>query len=33
MKKFNKKKILKYEGTSQNGKWEVQEESIKYFLK
>ena len=33
MKKFKQKKILKYEGTSQNGKWEVQEESIKYFLK
>ena len=33
MKKFKQKNILKYEGTSQNGKWEVQEENLKYFLK
>ena len=33
MKKFKQKNILKYEGTSQNGKWEIQEENLKYFLK
>ena len=33
MKKFKQKNILKYEGTSQNGKWEIQEERLKYFLK
>lgn len=33
MKKFKQKNILRYEGTSQNGKWEVQEENLKYFLK
>ena len=32
MKKFKQKNILKYEGTSQNGKWEVEEECLKYFL-
>ena len=32
MKKFKQKNILKYEGTSQNGKWEIQEENLKYFL-
>ena len=29
MKKFKQKNILKYEGTSQNGKWEIQEENLK----
>ena len=33
MKKFKQKNILKYEGTSQKGKWEIQEERLKYFLK
>ena len=33
MKKFKQKNILRYEGTSQNGKWEIQEENLKYFLK
>ena len=33
MKKFKQKNILRYEGTSQNGKWEIQEEKLKYFLK
>ena len=33
MKKFKQKNILRYEGTSQNGKWEIQEERLKYFLK
>ena len=33
MKKFKQKNILKYEGTSQNGKWKIQEENLKYFLK
>ena len=33
MKKFKQKNILKYEGTSQNGKWQIQEENLKYFLK
>lgn len=33
MKKFKQKNILKYEGTSQNGKCEIQEENLKYFLK
>ena len=33
MKKFKQKNILKYEGTSQNGKWEIQEQNLKYFLK
>ena len=33
MKKFKQKNILKYEGPSQNGKWEIQEENLKYFLK
>ena len=33
MKKFKQKNILKYEGTSQNGKWGIQEENLKYFLK
>ena len=29
MKKFKQKNILRYEGTSQNGKWEIQEEILK----
>ena len=33
MKKFKQKNILRYEGTSQNGKWEIQEENLKYLLK
>ena len=33
MKKFKQKNIIKYEGTSQNGKWKIQEENLKYFLK
>ena len=30
---IKQKNILRYEGTSQNGKWEIQEEKLKYFLK
>ena len=33
IKKFKQKNILRYEGTSQNGKWGIQEENLKYFLK